>query len=183
MLLGVASASAITVSLQNDNHWEEDRGDYNVDTRWSFGVFEAGQCNNAGTPICTIATTSSAPNSQTCGPFDPATTYCIRKAWNGNYESGPNTDSIYHGGLQEDVHDKAVEVTKGNDAVQSFIEQAPDYDVNTRTPTSAEINEYPVIYQDTQEPVLVQYSHQSQGLLCVVDNDEVIRCFNNIDIG
>ena len=84
---------------------------------------------------------------------------------------------------EQDTHDKAVQVTQGNDAVRSFIEQAPDHDVNTRTPTSAEINEYPVIYQDTEEPVLVQYSHQSQGLLCVVDNGEVIRCFNNIDIG
>lgn len=77
----------------------------------------------------------------------------------------------------------AIDASQSAPQVRSFIEQAPDYEVEAHIPTAQERAEYPVIYGDTQEPVLVQYKQNSQGLLCVVDNNEVVRCFNNVNVG
>jgi hypothetical protein len=93
--------------------------------------------------------------------------------------------------------EKAIEATKTNPSVQSFIQSVEEKDliavdedpkrdeylVKARQPRKKEVEEYPVIFEDTSDAVLVEYQYQDQGLLCVVDDDVVKRCFNHISIG
>lgn len=77
----------------------------------------------------------------------------------------------------------AIKVSQQHEYVQELgeIEQIES---TVREVTKKEKEDYPVIYGGTGDGVVVvNHNVGDRSVLCVVDNDEVKRCFNNINIG
>ena len=81
--------------------------------------------------------------------------------------------------IQNQTLNDAIEVAQSESTLEG------DLDSEARVITKQEIKDYPVIYEGVKsdEPILVTNTGGRDSEVCVVDNDKVLRCFNNINLG